>query len=78
MDTYYMTLGSGQPYYPGYFECIAHNENEARHLTSEVLKGRWCGTYLSLREVNPKDRIYRGYINADGLHPDGVTWMGEL
>ena len=78
MNTYYMTLGSGQPFYPGYFECIARDENEARHLTSEVLKGRWCSTYLALREVHPQDRIYRGYIKLDGLNLDGVPWGGKL
>jgi hypothetical protein len=62
ISKYYMTLGSGQPYYPGYFECEAENEQTARLMTSHALKGRWCGTHRSLDEVHPLDRIFRGTI----------------
>jgi len=62
MKNFYMTLGSGQPYYPGYFICEAENESKARELTSKTLNNQWCGTYYSLEEVYPNDRVYRGTI----------------
>jgi hypothetical protein len=62
---FYMTLGDGQPYYPGYFVCIADNELEARQLTSDCLNNRWCGTYDSLDKVHPLDRLQRGYITKE-------------
>ncbi|MCX5637111.1 MAG: hypothetical protein NTX52_05395 [Planctomycetota bacterium] len=62
---FYMTLGSGQPYYPGYFVCIADNENEARQLTSEALNNRWCGTYDTLDQIHPNNRIQWGYITKE-------------
>jgi hypothetical protein len=68
MTTFYMTLGSGQPYYPGYFLCIAEDENIARIQTSHALNGRWCSTYESLEDVHPYNRIYRGYIDINGVH----------
>ena len=75
METFYMTLAVGQPYYPGYFECIAEDEYDARELTHDALDGRWCSTYYALIEVHPLDRIYCGYINyPDGLQLDGVPW----
>ena len=75
METFYMTLGEGQPYYPGYFKCIAKDEYDARELTYDALEGRWCGTYDALIKVHASDRIYRGYINyPDGLQLDGVPW----
>ena len=30
METFYMTLAVGQPYYPGYFKCIAKDKYDAR------------------------------------------------
>lgn len=62
---FYMTLGSGQPYYPGYFTCIADNELEARQLTHQLLDGRWCGTYDSFDKVHELDRIPRGIITKE-------------
>jgi hypothetical protein len=71
---FYMTLGSGQPYYPGYFVCIADNELEARQLTSAVLNSRWCGTYDALDKVHPMDRLQRGYITKEY----GITVTNEI
>jgi hypothetical protein len=62
---FYMTLGSGQPHYPGYFVCIADNELEARQLTSHCLNNRWCSTYHNFSDVNKMDRIQRGYITKE-------------
>jgi hypothetical protein len=62
---FYMTLGSGQPHYPGYFVCIADNELEARQLTSDVLNNRWCGTYHNFSDLHKLDRIQRGYITKE-------------
>lgn len=63
-----MTLGSGQPYFPGYFVCSAKDEIEARGLTSKALNNRWCGTHRTIDEVHRLDRIYRGYIDENGIH----------
>jgi hypothetical protein len=71
---FYMTLGDGQPYYPGYFVCIADDENEARQLTSDCLDNRWCGTYESLSQVHPMDRLQRGYITKEY----GITVTNEI
>jgi hypothetical protein len=65
---FYMTLGSGQQYYPGYFECEAESEAGARMMTHRALNGRWCGTYESLEDLHPLDRIYRGTIDEYGAH----------
>ena len=67
MNLFYMTVGSGQPYYPGYFVAHAVNENDARQMTYKALNGRWCSTYDSLDKVHPLDRIYRGDIYKDGM-----------
>lgn len=65
---YYMTLGSGQPHYPGYFVCEAESEVGARMMTNRALNGRWCGTYESLDQVHPNDRVCRGTIDELGAH----------
>jgi hypothetical protein len=62
MKNFYMTLGEGQPYHPGYFICVAENEHAAREMTSKVLNGRWCGTYHNFNAVHPADRILKGII----------------
>ena len=62
---FYMTLGDGQPYYPGYFICYADDEYEASIMTSNALNGRWCGTYYSLDKLHPDDRILRGTITNE-------------
>ena len=62
-----MTLGSGQPYYPGYFICEAEDEGYARRLTSKALNNRWCSTYEIFEELHPMDRIYRGTITENGI-----------
>lgn len=67
MSKFYMTLGRGQPLYPGYFICEADNESHASKLTYETLDGRWCNTYLTLDDVHPMDRIYRGTITEQGI-----------
>ena len=67
MNQYFMTLGSGQPYYPGYFIAYARDENEARFLTSKALNNLWCGTYEKFEDLHPFDRIYRGDILESGL-----------
>ena len=64
---FYMTLGSGQPYYPGYFIAYARDEAEARFLTSKALNNRWCSTYEKFEDIHPLDRIYRGGILESGL-----------
>jgi hypothetical protein len=64
---FYMTLGSGQPHYPGYFIAIAANEYSARLLTSNALNERWCSTYEEFDEIHPMDRIYRGEITENGI-----------
>jgi hypothetical protein len=73
---FYMTLGSGQPHYPGYFVCIANDEAEARKLTSIVLNNRWCGTYHNFSDLHKLDRIQRGYITEKhGLtFTDGISY----
>jgi hypothetical protein len=62
---FYMTLGSGQPYYPGYFVCIADDELEARRLVSRYLNNRGCSIYDNLSKVHPADSIQRGYITKE-------------
>ena len=59
---FYITPGSGQPYYPGYFVCIADDVIMACNLATTVLNSRWCGIYESLDKIHPFDRIQRGYI----------------
>lgn len=65
---FYMTLGTDQPYYPGYFICYAKDENTARLYTSSALNGRWCGTYDLLDKVHPNDRNLRGIITQNGIY----------
>lgn len=65
---YYMTLGSGQPHYPGYFICEAESKVSARMMTHRALNGKWCGIYESLDQVHPDDRIYRGTIDEFGVY----------
>lgn len=57
-----MTLGNGQPGFPGYYVCFAENESEARMKTNKELNGRWCGMYECLEDIHPFDRIYLGDI----------------
>jgi len=68
MATFYMTLGSGQPHFPGYFTCEADTEVGARMMTHRALNGRWCSTYDSLDSVHPMDKIFRGTIDELGVH----------
>ena len=62
---FFCTFGHGQTHYPGYAvvraegEDVAQAENEARRKISEETNGRWCGTYRSLDDVHPMDRILR-------------------
>lgn len=63
---FYMTLGIGQPYYPGYFEVDTENENQARAVTAKALNRRWCGTYEKLEDVHPWNKICRGEITLGG------------
>lgn len=64
MKTYFVTLGFGQPFSPGYFEVKAETENEARVIANERLDRRWCGIYFSLDEVHELDRVYRGTLTG--------------
>ena len=65
---FYMTLGQGQPYYPGYFVCEANDEYEAMRMTAKALNGRWCSTHDRLETVHHLDRIYRGVITEEGIN----------
>ena len=62
---FFCTFGHGQPYYPGYAlvraegEDVDQAEAEARRKIYEATDGRWCGTYRSLDDVHPNDRILR-------------------
>lgn len=67
MKKYYITLGSGHPYYPGYFESIGSDENEARHWAFIYLDNRYCTSYTSLDDIHPLDRIYRGTLTEAGI-----------
>ena len=62
---FFCTFGDGQPNHPGYAlvraegEDVEQAESKARRKISEETNGRWCGTYRSLDDVHPNDRILR-------------------
>ncbi len=68
---FFASLGSGQPFYPGYFKVIASGEtrNEAESKVRAALRreldNRWCMLYASVEALHPLDRTPRGLINAD-------------
>lgn len=64
MKTYFVTLGCGQPFSPGYFEIEAETEIEAREIAFERLKNRYCGLYFQLEDIHELDRIYRGTLTG--------------
>ena len=68
MTSHYVTLGSGQPYYPGYFECRTDDKSTARDMANKALNGRWCSIYETLEDIHQADENYRGYIDVGGLN----------
>jgi hypothetical protein len=75
METFYITLGSGQPFFPGFFAVIARNHNEASKLAEKFLNGHWCGLYESRDQLHELDNVYRGTIDFDGIVLDGEPWV---
>lgn len=66
MNTYYITVRSGQPFYPGYFKVTAENETKAKASLTKVLGYNWCQLYYPMEDLLIVDSIKRGSITASG------------
>lgn len=67
LNEFYVTIGTGQPYFPGYFAIHTSDVCTARLLARQFLNNRYCTVYKCFESLHELDSIKRGDIYKDRM-----------